>query len=109
MPPTDTWVIMTDSNSTISFYLPQSVQDSLDVAARASGVSRSTYIKQLLEREFGTDAALPARIDRQLTFLEIAVDGMLKAHPDATLRGIVHDTFNRRRTRRGELVEEPGR
>ena len=109
MPPINEWASMSDSNSTISFYLPQSVQASLDVAARASGVSRSTYIKQLLEREFGTDAALPARIDRQLTFLEIAVDGMLKAHPDASLRGIVHDTFNRRRARRADFVEEPGR
>jgi hypothetical protein len=101
---------MTDKNSTISFYLPRTLQAALVRAANARGISRSALLTSLLEQELDLDGSSRSEaIDRQLFFCQLALDALLKHHPKAEVRSTVHATFKARRGETAYLSEEAGR
>ena len=94
---------MTEQSRTITISLSPVLQARLNARAAQRGASRSEYIRALIERDLEGDS-LTAQVETRLGFLELGIDALLKHHPNAELRGVVHNTHRERSQRR--LVQE---
>ena len=87
-------------NVSVQAYLPPHLAAWLDNEACKAHVSRSQWIGSVLLDLFqGQDLrdearAAAKRMQRQLTFLICAVDGLLAEHPDKTLRDRAYEAFH---------------
>ena len=87
-------------NVSVQAYLPPHLAAWLDSEASKAHVSRSHWIGSVMLDLFqGQDLrdearATTKRMQRQLTFLICAVDGLLAEHPDKTLRDRAYEAFH---------------
>ena len=87
-------------NVSVQAYLPPHLAVWLDNEACKAHVSRSHWIGSVLLDLFqGQDLreetrAASKRMQRQLTFLICAVDGLLSEHPNKTIRDRAYEAFH---------------
>ncbi len=94
-------VVMSRSRRNLCLYITDSLRERLDAAATGTGLSRSQYARQVLELWSEDPASSPkGRIEKQLDFLELATDALLKHHSNEGLRDVVHSTYRERLRRR---------
>lgn len=70
-----------------------------DARVAAGGVTRSEYVRSLIERDLAGEIGDPG-LDSQLGFIELGIDALLKHHPNGELREVVHATHRDRLARR---------
>lgn len=86
-------------NTPVQAYLPPHLVAWLDSEAAKARVSRSHWISSVLLELFqgqnlrDETRAATKRMQRQLSFLICAVDGLLAEHPDKTLRDRAYQSF----------------
>ena len=99
-------------NISVQTYLPPHLVAWLDSEATKASVSRSHWIGSVMLDLFqGQDLreearAAAKRMQRQLTFLICAVDGLLAEHPDKTLRDRAYEAFHAKVERQREGVAQ---
>jgi metal-responsive CopG/Arc/MetJ family transcriptional regulator len=91
--------IMRTRSRTITISLSPSLQARMDARIADRNVTRSEYLRVLIERDFD-DETNPQAIESQLGFIELGIDALLKHHPNEELRGVVHNTHRDRLARR---------
>lgn len=88
-------------NVSIQTYLPRHVAAWVQDEATRAKLSRSQWIGSIVTDLFqGQELREEARqnaafVKRRLIFIMCALDGLLVAHPDATLRAKVHEAYKR--------------
>lgn len=89
-------------NVSIQTYLPKHVAAWVQDEANRARQSRSQWIGAIVTdlfqgQEFREKGRRNAEhIERQLTFIAVALDGLLLEHPDKSLRGRVHEAHRRK-------------
>jgi hypothetical protein len=97
---------MRSRSRTITISLSPALQARTDARVAAQGVTRSEYMRSLIERDLAAEPGSLA-LDGQLGFIELGIDALLKHHPNGALREVVHATHRDRLARRaGGEVEE---
>lgn len=82
---------------TLTAYVRPDTASAFKRRARHLGLSSSAYLKQLIERELaGPGDAQMVALMRHITFVSVAMDALLAEHSDKTLRGRVHQVFQRK-------------
>lgn len=91
-------------NVSIQTYLPKHVAAWVQEEATRAKQSRSQWIGAIVTdlfqgQEFREEGRKNVEhIKRQLTFIAVALDGLLLEHPDKSLRGRVHEAHRRKVT-----------
>lgn len=91
-------------NVSIQTYLPKHVAAWVQEEATRAKQSRSQWIGAIVTdlfqgQEFREEGRKNVEhVKRQLTFIAVALDGLLLEHPDKTLRSRVHDAHRRKAT-----------
>ena len=93
-------VHMRSRSRTITISLSPSLQDRMDARIAQRNVTRSEYLRALIERDFDGEMP-PQALENQLGFIELGIDALLKHHSNEELRGVVHNTHRDRLARRG--------
>ena len=88
---------------TITISLSPALQARVNSRTTVRGVSRSEFVRGLIERELDGEIAGGA-VESRLGFIELAIDALLKHHPNSELREVVHNT-HRERLQRRQLME----
>ena len=84
-------------------YLDDPLVAAIKAAADKNRLSASAFAKAILERELGPARTSPDPILRSLAKLQIAVDALVKYHPNHKLFGIVKET---RKAKLGSASDE---
>jgi hypothetical protein len=90
---------MRSRSRTITISLSPSLQGRTDARVAAQGITRSEYVRSLIERDLAGEYG-GLGLDGQLGFIELGIDALLKHHPNGELREVVHATHRDRLSRR---------
>lgn len=82
---------------TLTTYVRPETASAFKRHARRLGMSSSACLRQLVERDLvAPEDDHLAVLTRHIIFVSVAVDALLDAHPDRTLRSRVHQVYQRR-------------
>ncbi len=87
----------------IIVYLDEPLVAAIKAAADKNRLSASAFAKAILQRELAPTSTDPETILRSLAKLQIAVDALVKYHPNDKLFAIVKET---RKARLGSASDE---